>query len=276
MYVSLHNHTIYCDGESTVEEMICEASERNISYFGLSSHAPLKEKKYWTMDFPKLIDYLSEIDQFKNVVSHKMQVLKGLEADYIPGLTYSFNYFREKFKLDYIIGSVHVVYFEGKLWFIDGDRDDYLRGIKEVFNGNVQLAIRTYFDQICDMIERERPDILGHVDKILMHNNNEIFLVSDPFFQEGMQKVIELSKKYDVIIEINTRGIYTGKYNDFYPGRYSWKKLLEKDVPIILSSDAHTTIEILKGLDGIASELKDIGFTHQTIPLGVNKISLAF
>lgn len=275
MRVSLHNHTTYCDGASTVEAMIHSALEKKINYFGISSHAPLKVKKYWTMNIEKLQEYINEIKQFKEKYSEEMQVLIGLEADYIPYLSYSFQYLKEQFHLDYVIGSVHVVKFRDNYWFIDGDREDYVNGIKEIFQGDVRSAIRAYFDQICEMIEKEKPDVLGHVDKILMHNQNEFFGVEDEVFLQGMQNVLEMVKKHEVIVEINTRGMYTGKYPDYYPGRYSWKWLKDHEIPIVVTSDAHKADEVLMEMDEAIKDLREFGFSEFTLPVKANRIKLS-
>ena len=53
------------------------------------------------------------------------------------------------------------------MWFIDGPKPEtYDEGLKNVFENNIHLAVRTYFQQINEMIINQRFDIIGHFDKI--------------------------------------------------------------------------------------------------------------
>ena len=61
--------------------------------------------------------------------------------------------FRKKIQPDYVIGAVHLIKKEGidALWFIDGPENNYHEGLIKIFNGDIRLAVTTYYNQLCEM-----------------------------------------------------------------------------------------------------------------------------
>jgi histidinol-phosphatase (PHP family) len=84
-------------------------------------------------------------------------------------MTGDFMSFKEDCGLDYTIGSVHLVRNanDDRLWFIDGSKvESYDDGLKNIFQGDVRLAVTSYYEQLKRMILSQKPDIIGHFDKI--------------------------------------------------------------------------------------------------------------
>ncbi len=93
-----------------------------------------------------------------------------------------------------------------------------------------------------------------------MHNKGRYFSEEEAWYRDLVMELIEMIKKQDVIVEVNTRGIYKKRSDDLYPGQWILKILKEKQIPITLSADAHKPEE----LDGYYPEaleiLRKIGF----------------
>lgn len=87
-------------------------------------------------------------------------------------------------------------------------------------------------------------DIIGHLDKIKMHNQERWFSEEDKWYTNLVNETIELIAEKGVIVEVNTRGIYKGRSQSLFPGEYILRKLSEKKIPVILSSDAHQPHEL--------------------------------
>jgi histidinol-phosphatase (PHP family) len=274
VYFGFHNHSDYCDGSSSLEDIVLEAIGQGMAYVGVSSHAPMKRDFYWTMPLEKFPRYVSELIKYKNRFADKIELFIGLEADYLPPHSFSFDFFRTQFSVDYIIGSVHLVSVGENFWFIDGEREAYVEGIKKFFQGDVEKAIKAYFERTIEMIESEKPDILGHMDKILMHNKNEFFAPNNPTFVKYCKEVLKKAKQYNVIVEINTRGLYSGKYHDYYPGKYCWEWIRAMDVPVMISVDAHRSDEILAGFLQATADLKNAGIYNVYLPIPHSPVKL--
>jgi len=243
-----HTHNYFCDGKEAPEVYVKKAIELQFKALGFSSHAPVLFDNEYSIPPEKLGDYCSEIERLKEKYQDQIEIYLALEADYIPNKTHDFSYFRKECKLDYIIGSIHLVAHpqSGEIWFIDGGKQEkWDRGLKEVFSGDIQAGVKAFYCQTNEMIESQKPEILGHFDKIKMHNKNRFFTQEDSWYQKLVQESLQLIKEKDVVLEINTRGIYTDRFDDLFPGIPIILKAQELGIPLMLNTDAHHPDELL-------------------------------
>jgi histidinol-phosphatase (PHP family) len=63
-------------------------------------------------------------------------------------------------------------------------------------------------------------------------------------------------------LEVNTRGIYKGTLNELTPSDKILRKALELNIPVTVSTDAHTKDEIDGALTNAYEYLLDIGFGY--------------
>ena len=174
-----HTHSYFCDGKEAPEEYVRKAIELGFSALGFSSHAPVPFENNYSISPGKLKAYCAEIERLKIKYENEISIFLALEADFIPKQTYDFSYFREVCSLDYCIGSIHFVAHpqSGELWFIDGGKQEkWDQGLKEVFGGDIHVGVKAFYQQSMQMIEEQDPEIIGHFDKIKMHNRNRYFL----------------------------------------------------------------------------------------------------
>jgi len=260
-----HTHNNYCDGKNTIEEMVQNAVYQDISHIGVSSHAPLKIFNKWSISYQQLENYSNEIDKIKHNYSNKIKVFKSLEIDYIPNLTYTFNHFNELMKLDYTIGSIHLVLNKSnnKLWFIDGNKEECQNNFKSIFSSNIKNAITSYYSQIREMVRTQKPNIIGHLDKVVMNTAGDFFNEAEDWYQEEIKKTLAVIKENNAIIEINTRGLYKNKWHTSFPSPNILKMSNKLNIPIVISSDAHSITE-LYGAYNLAKEIAlKAGYKHQ-------------
>lgn len=260
---NLHTHSLYCDGRGRLSDYVDTAIAQGVNVLGFSSHAPVKFSNQFSIDENRIEDYMDEIASLNQINGAKISLYTGLECDYIPSFSMPFQNFREKYNLDYVIGGVHLVEnTENKqLWFIDGPHsEEYERGLKEVFGGDVKNGVTRYFHQMMEMIETQNFEILAHLDKIKMHNAERFFSEEDDWYRNLCMDVVGLLKHRNIIVEINTRGIYKKRCPDFYPSRFILEQLLKNKVRITLSSDAHQPEELVLLLDDAAKFAKEIGY----------------
>jgi histidinol-phosphatase (PHP family) len=243
-----HTHNHFCDGKEAPEEYVKKAIALGFKALGFSSHAPVLFENDYSIPPEKLGDYCSEIERLKTVYSDKIDIFLALEADYIPNKTHDFSYFRKACKLDYIIGSIHLVAHpqSGEIWFIDGGKQEkWDRGLKEVFDGDIKAGVRAFYNQTNTMIESQKPEILGHFDKIKMHNKNRFFLQKDLWYKNLIQESLQLIKEKSLVMEINTRGLYKGRFDELFPSISISQKAQEMGIPLMLNTDAHHPSELL-------------------------------
>jgi histidinol-phosphatase (PHP family) len=244
---NFHTHTHYCDGKEAPLRYVEEAIKQSFKALGFSGHAPVPFQNGYAIPNEKISDYVFEIQALQKNFRDYLEIYLSLEMDFIPGITYSFRELKKMHSLDYTIGSVHLVGKESKekIWFIDGGKiEEYDEGLTRVFGGDIRKGVKAYYHQINEMIETEEPDIIGHLDKIKMNNKDRYFLTNDAWYQSLLKETLALIKNKNKILEINTRGIYKNRYNDFFPGRKELKFIKEMNIPVMINTDAHKPEEI--------------------------------
>ncbi len=244
---NFHTHTAYCDGSSEPEVYVEAALTAGLKSIGFSGHAPVPfENNFAIKNAISLKEYCNEIRRLKDVYTGKIEVFLALEADYIPDVTEEFSVIKKDYKLDYIIGSVHLVKnSEERLWFIDGpNREIWLNGLSNYFKGDIRKAVTAYYNQISMMVESQKPDVVGHFDKIKMHNRGEYFREDDHWYISLLTQTLKLIQESACIVEVNTRGLYKKRSDSLFPGLQVLKEMNKLKIPVTICSDAHKPHEV--------------------------------
>ncbi|MBO4655971.1 MAG: histidinol-phosphatase [Bacteroidales bacterium] len=261
---NFHTHSLYCDGKSPLPDIVDEANRAGYDQLGFTSHAPINHKGGFGIPETKIPQYLQEIRQLQEK-QEKLQIFSGLECDYVPGLSRPFSYYKSTYHLDYLIGAVHLVKApqHKELWFIDGgDPEIYVEGLQQLFGGQVEKAVTTYWEQLFEMIETESFDILAHADKIKMNNQKRFFTEEEPWYIRLAEHCMELARRKHLIVEINTRGIYKGRCPDYYPSDRMLKLIAQYHIPMVISTDAHKAEELTLGRTEAIEKIKSFGINH--------------
>lgn len=261
-YFNLHTHTLFCDGKYKPEAYVLEAINKKMTALGFTCHSPLPFENSYSIKEYNVEKYVSEIRMLQEKYKNRIQVFLSFEFDYIPGLSENINLLKQKITADYVIGSVHLIRNKknGKLWFIDGPEKNYINGIKEVFGNDIKLAVKTYYDQISEMVLTQKPDIIGHIDKIKMHNRNRFFSEGEDWYRIIVNRLLDVVQLRGSIIEVNTRGKYKKRCDSLYPGIHILKEIHKRKIPVTISSDAHLPWELISYFDETIMILKEIGF----------------
>lgn len=260
---NLHTHTNYCDGKEAPEKYVQKAIELGFQSLGFSGHAPLPFENNFSIPESELHFYAMDIRDLQEKYKDQIEIYLGLEYDYIPEKLDDFSVFAEQIDLDYIIGSVHLVSNPntGELWFTDGPkRETYDEGLQKVFGGDIRKAVTAFYQQTMQMIDTQKPEIIGHLDKIKMHNQNRFFTEDEAWYVKLVDETLDLAKSNDCIVEVNTRGIYKKRCDSLFPGTEILKKMKELKISVTISSDAHTPSDLVTLLPEAIEQLKAIGY----------------
>ena len=263
---NLHTHSIYSDGKSTPREHVEEAIRQGLVKLGFSEHGPLPFDNTFSVKAERMPDYVAEVTTLKEEFRDRLEILTGLEADYIPGVSETFAVTKEKYHLDYLIGGVHLVGHSAnpeEIWFIDGPKwEVYDEGLQKFFGGDIRKAVRCFYDQTNAMIEHEAFDIIAHFDKIKMHNRDRYFHEDEPWYRKLALETLDLIREKGLVMEINTRGIYKKRYNGFYPSPWLMALACQWGIPVIISSDAHHYSELTLEFDSAEEALTQAGYNR--------------
>jgi len=261
-WTNYHTHTHYCDGSHAPIEYLKQAIHLGMKAYGFSSHGPVPFKSPWNIKNEDITKYANEIHTLKNTFGDKIQIYLGFEMDFIPGKMGPNHPAIADCAVDYTVGSIHYIdtYNDGTAWNIDGFHEEFIKGLHEIFNNNIKNAITRYYELTIEMLETDKPDILGHLDKIKMQNIEQSFFKEDETWYRAMiDKLIQTIRKSNVMVEINTRGFYKKGDTAFYPSNWIIEKLIEADIPLVLNADSHQPKEITAGYHEAVKQLKNMG-----------------
>lgn len=259
MWANYHSHSNYCDGRGQLSDYVAAAKAQHVKRLGFSPHAPLPFACEWSMRKEELPQYFKDIEQLR-LLHPDLEILRSLEIDFIPGIISPFEF---KDELDYLLGSIHFVdrFADGTHWQIDGTNAQFLKGLQEIFNNDIKALVVRYYELTREMIFASAPDIIGHLDKIKIHNvDGKLFDENDQWYKDEVMKTIKLIDQAELIVEVNTRGIYQKKSPTTYPGPWILEQLQQSNMPVVLSSDAHHPDDLTNTFPETAKMLSNLGF----------------
>lgn len=262
MHSNHHTHSLYSDGSSQPEEYITEAIAKGFHILGFTEHSPLPFENSFSFRKENKDEYIALMQNLKQKYNSQIAVYSGMEMDYIPGMSENFGKVKAEYKLDYLIGSVHLVRLENnsELWFTDGPNyETYDKGLNELFAGDIKKAVTRYYHQLNEMIENQHIDIIGHFDKIKMHNRDRFFTEDESWYVSLVSETLDLLQDRDIIVEVNTRGIYKQRSETTYPGLDILKQIKSLRIPVMVNSDAHKPHELDLAFEQAYSLLKEAG-----------------
>ena len=257
MKKNLHSHTQFCDGRSTMEEIIRSAYEAGFTEWGFTPHAPINVESPCNMKRENVKDYLGEIQRLRRMFPD-IKILAGMEIDFIDENNSPASPYVKDYGIDYVIGSVHFIPNQKGIFYdIDGSPDRFKRILNEFFEGDLNYVVTTFWKQTQRMIEAGGLNIVGHIDKIALNAsfvNPEI--ENTPEYLKMAWETIEMAINKGLSIEINTK--HWEKYRRFFPHPRFWKHILEKGIEMPVNTDTHYAECVESGRNEAIKELGNL------------------
>jgi histidinol-phosphatase (PHP family) len=262
-----HCHSRFDDGHGELEEYVQAALRKGMRTLGFAGHAPVPFPCDWTMPPALLPEYLDTACRLQNAYRDRIELLVGLEVDYIPEIIAPTSAQIRALNLDFTVGSVHFIgrLADGELWTADGPPEELERGAAESFGGDIRETVEEYYRRMTAMVSTAPPDIIGHFDVIKKNNRGDRYFSEDAsWYRAAVSQTLEAVASSPCILEINTGGIVRGTSGALYPSKWILAECLKREIPVMINSDAHRP-EQLDGYYGEAvAILKEIGFRDLT------------
>lgn len=259
-----HTHSNWSDGALSPEATVIKAIELGFDIIGFSDHAPVPFKSDWNMKYKDLLRYIKDIKRLKKEYKGKIKIFTGIEADYIKDVS-AIEMFRH-YELDYIIGGVHYLNMslDDKDFFnIDSSPRTFQKGLRSIFNDDIKLFIKEYYKEILSMIKDDGPDVIAHFDLIEKFNDGFKFFNSNAdWYQEIIEESLKKIADCGCILELNCRSKYKGFLKDYSPRLKILKKAFNYNIPITISGDVHSPIELSLFWEEAIETLKSVGYTE--------------
>lgn len=234
--VDLHTHHVRCGHAlGDLEDYVRHAVEIGIRILGISDHAPLfaheddhpaPRIQMARSEFPR---YLEEARRLQRTYAGAIQVLVGVEADYVPGSEDVYRDALAREELDFVIGSVHAF----------GPHHVYQRETWEQGTDRAEL-FGSYFRHVQGAARSGMFDVLAHFDAIKVFGP-DVFEVAP----RELEQTIDAIAESGITVEINTAGLR--KCGEVFPRPSLIGELARRGVPFTFGSDAHAPGELLHG-----------------------------
>jgi len=248
--INLHIHSTGSDGKLIPEEVVNEAIKAGIKYICFTDHYfyPKNFSNFRKTFFSE--NYIKEIRRLQKKYKQKIDISFGVEMDWLPTYKKWIKNEIKKQNFDYVIGSIHNFYINGKYYFPFFGKDwkkswsDFLGKA-----GGIKKVVRAYYSQIGKMAKSNLFDCVGHFDLIKLYNiNNMFFSEKESWYRKSVIRALNEIKKSNIALEINTRG-YIKYPKEQYPSFWILKEAVKRGIPITIGTDAHSTGEINSDID---------------------------
>ena len=249
MLTNYHTHTVFSDGVHTPEEVVLNAIQKGFSVIGFSDHGNTPyDLRYCMTDTD---GYRAEIYRLKKAYKENIEIYLGIEEDCFAPAN------RDLF--DYVIGSCHYVYVNGKYYPFDSSYD-YFKTVLALFDSPLALAER-YYEDFFDYIEKRKPDVIGHFDLITKYEETqESLFLSDERYWNIAKNAVKRAVKCGCIFEVNTGTITRGYRTTPCPHPRLLETIKKENGKILLSSDSHHKDTLNAHFDQTKTLLKELGF----------------
>ena len=256
MKCNFHTHTSYCDGKDTPEEIVIEAIKRGFTDIGFSGHSYNEPDKDFAMTAEDAAAYRKDVRAVAEKYKGKIRILCGIEQDYFSS--------EPTDDYDYIIGSVHCIQINGKLFSVDESAENFKSTLDTYYDGDYEAMCADYFALEEDVLNKTRADIIGHLD--LITKFNEILKIKEtPEYFSLAKKAVDALVPYGNPFEINSGAIARGYRTAPYPSLQILKMIYEKGGDIMITSDCHDKNFLDCAFDKSAALAREAGFERQVV-----------
>ena len=229
---NLHQHTTFCDGKNTPEELVTYAIANGFGGIGFSGHCYMPFAEYYCMSLERTKEYRNEIARLKEVYGDRIDIFCGIEFDSCcPERPQGY---------DYVIGSLHGLRFDGVDYEFDGIADHFRLMIDGHFDGDGMAFAKEYYRQLAQLPDFGDCDIIGHFDLITKHRDTVNFFDSDAKeYRNAALEAAEALAGRIPYFEVNTGAIARGYRTTPYPDPFIIKHMKQLGFGAVISSDCH-------------------------------------
>ena len=259
MKVDGHIHTPYCPHGSadTFEQYIEKAIRNGFQQISFTEHAPLPKSfidptpmQDCGMKWSLLDDYFTELLKVKKAYAHDINILIGMEVDFIDGYEEETSNFLNDYGplMDDSILSVHFLKANEQYTCIDYSKEVYLQFAKSV--GGIQQMYEHYYETVLKSIQvnlgHYKPTRIGH--PTLIH---KFQLAHDDKIQDDelIKRTLLAIQQAGYTVDFNSAGISKPFCLQTYPPLEYLPYMHEIKLPYVFGSDAHVVVDLHQHYD---------------------------
>lgn len=249
-----HMHSLFSDGCAPIETMARTAIERGLTQIVITDHMPLPFETRFCVQPSEMAAYRRDVLRLKNQLSDRLEVLLGMEMEYLPSCR-SWVEGIAALGWDRLIGSVHFVEKGGRAMILNGSRSEFETALRELFGGDGKSLVTAYYRQLQRVVNSGLFHVVGHFDVIRKHNRGARFFDDQAaWYRELVLETIEAVERQGMQVELNLGGLRFD-IGETFPSGWVLAEVCRRGIPVVMGSDAHRPEHIgagrVQGLDDI-------------------------
>ena len=270
-----HSGQFCCHAEDTLQQIVAEYHRQGFGWVGLTEHAPPARDELCYPEeigaglnaaamLERFAGYITEARRLQAHYRERMIILVGMEIETCTGCLEFASALRRRFTPDYIVGSVHHVDDIG----IDYSRTWYDRAVEK--SGGISKLYCRYFDLQYEMLQRLRPEVVGHFDLIRIFDPEYRLRLAEPAISARIMRNLEKIAELDLILDLNLRALFKGA-NEPYPCRTILEQASRLGIRVMPGDDSHSVNSVGCHMREGLRLLNELGLPRGWPPLkGIN------
>ncbi len=251
--VNCHIHSNESDGDMTPREIVLRAVEEELDVVCFTDHAKTPGEIDIDDEYIHGDDYYEELARLRDEFKGRVEVLVGVEVDWIEG--YEDWYAREVERRDYdfVLGSIH--------WLRDAsgqmNRPHFPKGDLGVFGGEREFVERD-LAEVWKMVEWGVVDSVAHLDifrKRLEHPE----ILKEDWYGELILDLLGLMKERGIALEVNCVG--WSVLEEQFPQKWIIEEAVKMGIGVTVGNDFHKLKfgRLDEGIDRVFEMLREVG-----------------
>ncbi len=269
-YVSVHGgHSgEFCNhAKDQLEEIIRSYIDHGFAWVGITEHVPGisqdllypdQQEAGLTPDFllERFDRYMRKCKQLQAKYADRIHIYAAMEIETYSGYDTFIPALAERFRPDYIVGSVHFVDDMG----FDYSKEQYTKTAEAV--GGYDAMYCRYFDIQYEMLQTLKPAVVGHFDLIRIFDEDYHDRLMKPEIMKRMKRNLELIKDLDLIMDFNLRSLLKGA-SEPYISAPLLKMARDMNIAVVPGDDSHGIANIHINMDKAIATLSEYGFNTE-------------
>lgn len=272
---SYHTHTSFSDGVNSVDEMLARASSLGWSEIGVSDHMMVhknikkvsfyeflkfhKQEKMAYDNFSEALPAFNRHAEEVRKVAKKYPELKvrvGYEVDFFTynGWLDEFKDFCRNLDYDYLLTGNHFFLSEDGECLLNISCYDSVPDNEK--NESLDNYIHRHLQTLKQAVNSKMFNFLAHIDYVRQVRGYNKDLYSDDYTQ-----LIEALAKNNVATELSTKGLR--KSGDYFPCSDLLHKVCAKNIPLVISDDAHCCSEVGYLFEKAENTLEGLNYSNR-------------
>jgi histidinol-phosphatase (PHP family) len=261
----------YCQhARDSLDDIVKTYHDRKFAWVGITEHMPPVSDTFLYPDeraagltasamLVRFTRYMSHCRNLQSAYQGRLTVFVGMETEAYQGAVDYAIRLRDRFRPDYVVGSVHHV---ADIPF-DMDPADYAMAATAC--GGMEELYAAYFDLQYDMIQALKPSVVGHFDLIRIFDPDYASRLKTPAVWKRICRNLETIASLGLMLDLNVRALVKGA-REPYICRPILEKVREMNIPVAPGDDSHSVDTVGRHIaDGIRY-LQSMGMTTVWTP----------